>query len=1529
MAILADSVRHFAWSVSVAEPPFLDATRQAFMPFRALEWVLGLLKKHAGDVAKAGQAWRLIVSCLETLPPTTSLATLTMLITNAMTSTLSKSASAGLYESIATTLQLLSSKFYESVRPTVDTLTAIMVEILKIYEEIDLNASSRLLIVALDMYQTFCQAQPNQRKVFTIVLSDLLGPLVRVRFRYTKIASGAVIVTTIEQLLKRVFFHTEHLQDYHSVLGGGGDGLEEVPVEEADTASEMSAVTSTGGERKRRKTNVKDTSNGPKQTATKNIAKQQTESYQRQLFESLSTMIHVVPSPSFLAVLDVLSFLLDSFVECHRHFSLLNAESLRGNSNSNNNLTGAAAAGKRKDINTSTTGGGLEWSFFRKLFDMVLIRFNNIVWGPSRQLSFGSAGMADALLSSIVSKDSLPIYATLSSLLTVVNRRDLYRAQDDLQGVKIAYLNRFIELLMRSWPLVAEIEEVALHCLQSLLALNHHIVEPNLNRLWRCLTLSAGHAAARDALLVDLLDVYERLRQLGTLVTSWLEAMQDVTASYDPQLTGPALLARLWRRPLVLQRFIRAIHSLSMTQTLFLWEQWQRLCLPGAKPMPTWRSTDRSEHSVSVLRETLSSLAVYLQHIVIKESTAPQLTASIDSCWDQLVTVPLLEFLPLPYVKQFAFTDFQVLLGVLEIGHTLVLMQLGCLAWCEPTTWGTRIVSLWDRTQQIQRFHIFLKQAIPVLTKSFPYEALKPLEEILSRWATLRLRILHACKTTDALESIELTYESFDEQVGECIATVLEEINEPCSCSYDDRWRLIVQNLPLLVTYATAEDVGNIANRMLMPCDCWDILDSPQPLAIQLDPMDRQPPGIMNLALLQRADLYELQMMREHIPKESLNCLIPFRLDDNEFPFDPCNPQKADELQLEIISIEPTLHVLDLGRFIEAVQVLRMLASLPQEYLEFKYLTACANGCLGIEIYARSPHQGLEPSNELNQESSHRLWLTVRGCLVSFTQTALLHNQPILSAKALSWLLNCEPPVDAYPSTAQILSNVLSDSKSGSQMWDVAMKTLTSERDLSSLVGLCSPYSEDRATLKQGTLYRLEMLFAMLEFAATCPKPSANALKTIGKISTIFASLLEESKRNSGEQNLSNVACSYTLRLATTLLNIYFNIDSPHEQSAIALLSHLQWFISISVAHLTALCRTDAVDSAMIHLPSFQFIQALGQFHSRIRPSLPLPLYDTVMAVLFMLLRFDGDHLSAVNHVCSLWIRNGSQVHSSHLIQGLKQELQSLSMERLLPAVRVWQVLVETSKSGRRSLLLNKHWLALYSNAYRSVQRFLHNTDWTADPILCQIVISSLRVVSDLLGREETVSMNGRELDLILQSLISIQTSICAFPLDHPYGEQLFSAIYTAMLQICKYRYTLVTKAVATVTALFRYLLLSLLRTAQKYSAETEDSSNVLSISLLRCCDDLTRLYGELAKNKKVIRKYVTYLLADFVLLSHSLRPSPQVRKALAPCAYVLMDACTAHETQHLHLSLDVAGRMVLKNLHNSYVKEYKFSGRV
>eukprot|EP00122_Pirum_gemmata_P014956 Pgem_evm1s13965 len=70
------------------------------------------------------------------------------------------------------------------------------------------------------------------------------------------------------------------------------------------------------------------------------------------------------------------------------------------------------------------------------------------------------------------------------------------------------------------------------------------------------------------------------------------------------------------------------------------------------------------------------------------------------------------------------------------------------------------------------------------------------------------------------------------------------------------------------------------------------------------------------------------------------------------------------------------------------------------------------------------------------------------------------------------------------------------------------------------------------------------------------------------------------------------------------------------------------------------------------------------------------------------------------------------------------------------------------------------------------------------------------------------------------------------------------------------------------------------------------------------------------------------FVIHDFIEITKTKGFPTEHRKLIIPGVYCLLDMCSDNEFSSLHVSLDAAGKIILKKLHEDYDTRHKYRGK-
>jgi hypothetical protein len=95
------------------------------------------------------------------------------------------------------------------------------------------------------------------------------------------------------------------------------------------------------------------------------------------------------------------------------------------------------------------------------------------------------------------------------------------------------------------------------------------------------------------------------------------------------------------------------------------------------------------------------------------------------------------------------------------------------------------------------------------------------------------------------------------------------------------------------------------------------------------------------------------------------------------------------------------------------------------------------------------------------------------------------------------------------------------------------------------------------------------------------------------------------------------------------------------------------------------------------------------------------------------------------------------------------------------------------------------------------------------------------------------------------------------------------------------------------------------------------------------CAENVARLYTELTQNASVMKKYAIYIVVDYLQLLEYETVPQEVKDAVLPGVYALLDICSEAEYNHMFKAMDETGKSMFRSLLAEYKRDFKFTGKV
>ncbi|KAK9766894.1 hypothetical protein K7432_003683 [Basidiobolus ranarum] len=373
-------------------------------------------------------------------------------------------------------------------------------------------------------------ASANQRKVFTIVTGKLFSPLLQV-LDITQDRTEAKyleLYNNITTLLRFSLFHLDYIMDYSTIL----------PYEPSKSSEK----------------------------AARGI-----QSYQKQLFDQIHTLIKNQPTSDILYVYRSFPALFSYFIEnCRRK---------------QKSLTSAGSSSKDSS-NLTEVVRTMEFAFFLEFYKVVEKSFLNSVQSGK----------------SLVAEGTGEIQEVLNSLLNLLLKHNVYHLTNDAISIQqYEMLQRSMEnffQMYRTQPESGVLQTGLFKSCDTLLQLDNRIIEKHLEDIWKlALNPLSDSFKNCEEFIKNLMITYAKSRQFDSYVTGLFNALreiEDVNCILDQPIFSNVLL----------EEFTNSVATLPNAQhqeilSLFASELAEHLTFPG-ESAPTKKRKTGEESSKTI-----------------------------------------------------------------------------------------------------------------------------------------------------------------------------------------------------------------------------------------------------------------------------------------------------------------------------------------------------------------------------------------------------------------------------------------------------------------------------------------------------------------------------------------------------------------------------------------------------------------------------------------------------------------------------------------------------------------------------------------------------------------------------------------------------------------------------------------------------------------------------------------------------------------------------------------------------------------
>ncbi|CAG8516689.1 14477_t:CDS:10 [Cetraspora pellucida] len=229
-----------------------------------------------------------------------------------------------------------------------------------------------------------------------------------------------------------------------------------------------------------------------------------------------------------------------------------------------------------------------------------------------------------------------------------------------------------------------------------------------------------------------------------------------------------------------------------------------------------------------------------------------------------------------------------------------------------------------------------------------------------------------------------------------------------------------------------------------------------------------------------------------------------------------------------------------------------------------------------------------------------------------------------------------------------------------------------------------------------------------------------------------------------------------------------------------------------------------------------------------------------------------------------------------------------------------------------------------------------------------QNAICILTILSFLVSRR-VFSFRSIDIGLILSTVISLTSSKTNFETDEKGYQNLFEEVCHLLLKIlihCReILYSTLPAYIIIIQSMF-HCFKSLEGIKQKSELQSRryvtiwdirlknplpiSSANLFTrlLSMISQKDSLNKSYKKKVISTRPFIKHVPCLIAEYLKVQTEGFLEPAIKESLRPGVYALLDLCDKRERDMIMVTLDYAGKSLLKTLWTEYNKDWKYVGR-
>ncbi|KAA0717922.1 Unhealthy ribosome biogenesis protein 2 -like protein [Triplophysa tibetana] len=1089
-------------------------------------------------------------------------------------------------------------------------------------------------------------------------------------------------------------------------------------------------------------------------------------------------------------------------------------------------------------------------------------------------------------------------------------------------------------------------------CLKSLLTLNHHILEPDLDELLSAVWVDADDSElrvkkAREALVSATLQTYSKLRQLPKL----FEELLDVTCRPAVDELKPALLPDTIQKSLS-QCLLDTPPSQNLEICWLVLKRMQRYLLPhiqeemGDFPLKTF--------SVSLLLN-----AVLFSFKTLDNTTPVPIVKQTQNLMEEMLNIvkDLLKMFEENLVTEGPWRE-QIQNVTLLVAYTWVevdtLFQIHCFRYTSPGDSRNITSSLVERALTL---------------KSVEEEVISPLGKVLQKLLALHKLKIHMLRSSTLSDEETANKKPLLQETARFIVSSQEVLLTPntdqiwdlqlCNINANTymtaHWFLITSNLPLIAPYLDQKDIFDLAD-----CVLSSLLQSFHASGTNLENTEVSV-SFLCRELLESQILCEFPDMYSALIKCTIKALIELLEPSHVQATCPSLLKPCTEISMEEdgeTSMTPPLKRLKaIGEeILDSVKMrssIRISETQMERFLSLLKVTQILNGfAMSSEDYSELFLSLFLMANCVQCDESasdatgllRELFNVMATLLKGTNSTAILktiYGSRILEAVMTSLFTRCSRGLFTEldgPTWLSFLQSVLNFIQSLIQF------IIDRKRNM-------------HLNLEKFTSFMVESNSAVVVLSGDAEESKGQRCSLQLHLVTL-TTLCKEVISTLGKRKRLDKTLTHLLEKATSVLEpVIQAVLTKHGIGVLGKSFSVEVVTVMLKGELASVChlgQSSSEEDMQVKISRMSFYRSfLQQILKELHPS-PRPMDFLVSSVNYLTAFYaaakktksddlDVLHVEILRSIHGLlsgsWMTLSEVKELEGAVKGLLYELLSECSDEQFHVILLMlreSLVMSKVEEGHHTEILSAVTLTKLlascvfpehcSKAFRliapqfiSTLIFVLKESSKLPPLTRALMIPTLETLTVLLRQGEKHLSNPHHVIMVLGALQFV-------PLDSHSMEEYhaaFEAIHEVLFAIILCYPLTVLKAFPVFLNCF-YRLVSSIMYEGRQKGETDKGSEKDRESLLKCAMLVERMYSHISSVSENFTVMSSFMVAQYVIALQRVTLHTEIKACLTEGIYCILDGCAEKDIKFLNTTLQMGVKQVFKDLYSSYTHYHK-----